>query len=371
MKVGAILLAGGSSTRYGRDKLQEMIGGVPVWLRAFRALHSHPQVDAVGVVCTAGSLSEVSARAPEAAFAVLGGASRVESSRAGFAALPQEIGLVLVHDAARPFVTHEVMSRVIEAAARSGAAFPAVPIVDTLRRSTAEGFETLDRSAIAAVQTPQAARRDLLGKAYAAADPNATDDIALLEAVGVKAEAVQGDPMNRKVTEPGDLPAETETRTGMGYDVHRFSQDPARPMWLGGIELPDRPGLEGHSDADAVLHAVVDAVLGAAGLGDIGQHFPDTDAKWKDQPSDFFLNHAATATSREGWTIINIDVSVIAEHPKIAPYRDAMRRRIADIAGIDESRVNLKATTHERLGALGRGEGLAAMAVATLTRTTR
>ena len=208
---------------------------------------------------------------------------------------------------------------------------------------------------------------------------NQTDDLALLDAVRIGYELVSGDRRNFKVTTEEDYrmaqamvesPRQTENRTGLGYDVHAFSTDSTRPLFLGGVEFPG-PGLEGHSDADALLHAVVDALLGAASLGDIGVHFPPSDSQWKDRASRHFLTEAQRMIAAEGWSVVNVDATVLAEHPKIMGRREEICGSIASALGIERNRVSIKATTHERLGAIGRGEGIAAMAIATLSRPHR
>lgn len=363
-----LLAAAGRSERFGSDKLRREVGGDPVWLKSFRALESHPEVDGVVVVCAAGQEEEMRRLAPSTLAVVPGGASRQESVKCGLDALPANAEIVLIHDAARPWVSGEVISRVIAGVREHGAAYPGVPVTDTIRQTDGA---TLDRSQLLAVQTPQGFRVDLIRQAHAEAPEGATDDIMLLESVGVKALAVEGDPANVKITHPTDLPMNEprQYRTGLGYDVHRFSEDPNRPLWLGGIEFADdKPGLEGHSDADALLHAVVDSLLGAAGMGDIGEHYPNTDPRWKDVPSSLFLRETANRLEAEGWTIEHIDVAVLAERPKILPRRTEMIAHIAGEIGVTINRVSVKATTNEGLGAIGRSEGIAAFATATLSR---
>ncbi len=367
MRTVAVLLAAGRSERFGEDKLALATPWGAVWLRSYRALAEHPLVSSVGIVASEALLDKCRADAPDALFVVRGGASRTESARIGFQSVPEEYDCVLFHDAARPFVTERVVSNVINGVEKHGAAFPAVPVTDTVKMRDGERYSTLDRSRLVAVQTPQGALRSSFQTAFQAAVSDATDDMALLEAAGIAAVAVEGDPANVKITAKRDLPTAAETRTGIGYDIHRFAEDPQRPLWLGGVLFEgEGPGLEGHSDADVVLHAVVDALLGAAGLGDIGEHFPDTDPQWKDCPSATFLKESARITQMAGWQIVNIDVSVLAEKPRILPRRDEMCRAIARHAGTDPDRVSVKATTNERLGAIGRGEGVAAFAVATI-----
>ncbi len=367
MTVTAIILAAGAGQRFGGNKMEVLLAGIPVWRRSFDAFLSHPLVDQAGLVVSADALERMRTDAPEASFVVAGGATRQESARAGVAAAAA--GLVLVHDGARPFVSADVITRVIAAAKESGAAYPAVPVTDTIRRVDAEADTTLDRDGLYSVQTPQAADREDLLRAYAASSAGTTDDIGALMQIGIRADRVNGDRNNVKLTNADDLARiPMETRTGLGYDIHSFSADPDRKMMLGGVEFDDRPGLDGHSDADALIHAVVDALLGAVNLGDIGLHYPNTDPRWKDQPSVTFLKETAVRLKELGWEIVNIDSTVVAERPKVLPKRDEVCRTMAAAAGISPERVSLKATTNERLGAIGRSEGIAAFAVATVKR---
>lgn len=215
---------------------------------------------------------------------------------------------------------------------------------------------------------------DLLWRAHELASAEATDDLALLEQIGIQPELVEADPRNYKITTAEDLTRarheheSVETRVGFGYDIHPFSPEPSRPMWLGGVQFPSGPGLDGHSDADVLLHAIVDALLGAAGLGDIGQHFPNSDSQWKDCASVHFLRSAVGLLAAEGWRVINIDATVVAEMPKVMPFSGAMRAAIAEAVGLEVARVNVKATTNERLGSIGRNEGIAAFATAMILR---
>ena len=302
-----------------------------------------------------------------------GGTDRRESSRRAVQATPATCDVVLLHDAARPFVSPKLISDVIAAIKRSGAAAPGLPITDTIKRVEPDRVSTISREGLFTVQTPQGARRELLLRAHAEASASVTDDLGLLEAIGVIPEIVPGEPENLKITNPDDLERAQEslkrgeTRTGFGYDVHPFSLDSARPLMLGGVHFPDSPGLEGHSDADVLLHAAVDALLGAAGYGDIGQHFPNTDPRWKNASSIHFLRHAAQLLKEGGWHIQNLDVTVVAEHPKLMSQAGPIRETIASAIEVDPDRVNVKATTNERLGFIGRGEGIAAMAIATIS----
>ncbi|ARU39948.1 2-C-methyl-D-erythritol 2,4-cyclodiphosphate synthase [Armatimonadetes bacterium Uphvl-Ar1] len=362
-RVIAILVASGKSERFGTDKLEIDLGGVSVWEKSYRALRDSGVVDGVGVVTRAEKVAQTLARVPDMEFVVTGGETRAESVRRGLAAVPAGFEIVLVHDAARPFVSAEVIERVVAVVREHGAAYPAVGVTDTIRHDG----QLLDRTQLLAAQTPQGARLDDLRSAMM--NPaELTDEMAYLQANGVQIFAVEGDPANQKITHPGDVKRPMEIRTGFGYDVHRFSDDPARPLWLGGVEFDDRPGLEGHSDADALLHAIVDALLGAAALGDIGVHYPPSDPQWKDCPSLRFVGETGEMLRRVGWEIVNVDATVVAERPKVMVKALEIRTGIAGALGIEVGRVSVKATTNERLGAIGNSEGIAGYAVATISR---
>lgn len=362
-RVIAILVASGKSERFGTDKLEIDLGGISVWEKSYRALRDSGVVDGVGVVTRAGKVAQTLARVPDMEFVVTGGETRAESVRRGLAAVPAGFDFVLVHDAARPFVSAEVIERVVAAVREHGAAYPAVGVTDTIRHDG----ELLDRTKLLAAQTPQGARVDDL-RAAMMNPAELTDEMAYLQANGVAIFAVEGDAANQKITHPGDVKRPMEIRTGFGYDVHRFSDDPARPLWLGGVEFDDRPGLEGHSDADALLHAIVDALLGAAALGDIGVHYPPSDPQWKDCPSLRFVGETGEMLRRNGWEIVNVDATVVAERPKVMVKALEIRTGIAGALGIEVGRVSVKATTNERLGAIGNSEGIAGYAVATISR---
>ena len=360
----AAILCAGSGTRFGGDKLALKIYGKPVWRWSYDAYASHPAIGRTILVGSPDNLSELET----VGDAILGGATRQASVRAALDAAGDAEFLVL-HDGARPFVLPETISQVVEAARRSGAAAAAVPVTDTIKEQGADGLRTLDRTRLWAMQTPQAIRTDLLRRAHDVATADATDDLALLEALGIEATLVPGDPQNMKITTPADLlRLPSETRTGMGYDVHSFSDDPSRVLMLGGVAFPDHPALEGHSDADALLHAATDALLGAAALGDIGVHFPPSDERWRGRESIHFLRHATSLLEGEGWTVVNLDMTVIAESPKVMKRSAEVRETVAAALGIEAERVSLKATTNERMGFVGRGEGIAALAIATVRR---
>ncbi len=309
-----------------------------------------------------------------------GGATRQQSARAGLARLAETGApkIALVHDGARPFLTTALARRVADAAGAHGAAIPAVTLTDTVKQIDGEGriVATPDRASLRAVQTPQGFRFDLLRaaheKAAAAGRDDFTDDAAVVEWAGAPVFVVEGDRDNMKITQAEDFArAEarivaplTDIRVGQGYDVHAFAE--GDHVWLAGLRIPHERALAGHSDADVGLHALTDAILGALGDGDIGQHFPPSDPQWRGASSDRFLIDAVRRVARRGGAIAHLDLTIVCEAPKIGPHREAMRARVAAICGIAVDRVGVKATTSERLGFTGRREGIAALAVATL-----
>jgi 2-C-methyl-D-erythritol 4-phosphate cytidylyltransferase/2-C-methyl-D-erythritol 2,4-cyclodiphosphate synthase len=318
--------------------------------------------------------------APDAARAltapVFGGATRQRSVRNGLEAQADaEPEIVLIHDGARPFASRELIARAIEAALRHGAAVPATPMTDTVKQIDGNSriIATPERASLRAVQTPQAFRFDLILEAHRnAARADLTDDAAVAEAAGHPVFVFAGDSDNVKVTTMPDLrEAEarlssnaTEVRVGQGFDVHAFA--PGDGVWLGGVLVPHDKKLEGHSDADVALHAIADAIYGALGDGDIGSHFPPSEARWRGADSSIFLAHAAERVRARSGVVAHIDVTLICEAPKIGPYREAMRARIAEIASIAVGRTGVKATTSEGLGFTGRREGIACLAMATI-----
>lgn len=375
----AVVVAAGRGQRLGGEvpKQYRTIGGEPIIRHTLRALAAHPGVAAILPVIhpddadlfrvAADGMAQIMEPVP-------GGAERQDSVRAGLERLAgASPAAVLIHDAARPFVPSGVITRVLDALEDFDGAIPALPVVDTLKRA-GDGIvaETISRDGLWRAQTPQGFRYDMILTAHRRlADRALTDDAAIAEAAGLRVALVEGDERNFKVTTADDLaraedilaPTE-ELRTGFGFDVHRFCD--GDHVVLCGIEVPHSAGLEGHSDADAGLHALTDAVLGAIGMGDIGTHFPPTDETWRGAPSDVFLAFAAEAVRKRGGRIVNADVTLVCERPKIGPYRDAMVAKVAEILGVSEDRVNVKATTTEKLGFTGRNEGLAAQAVATV-----
>ncbi|MGH9809143.1 MAG: 2-C-methyl-D-erythritol 2,4-cyclodiphosphate synthase [Terriglobia bacterium] len=305
---------------------------------------------------------------------VFGGKERNESVCSGLKSLSyiKDEETILIHDAARPFVEPAHIVRVAEAANISGAACLACPVADTLRR---EDGAYIERGGLWALQTPQGFRAGLLRRAHELAKPDktVTDDTALVAALGHDIQMVPGSHRNIKITSPEDrilaeqlMDIHTETRIGTGFDVHAFSKDKRGSVRLCGIDIAHECGLEGHSDADVALHAITDALLGALALGDIGQHFPPSDIQWKDAASDKFLSHAAGLVRAQGGRIVNLDMTLICEAPKIGPHRRAMQEQVATICGIEPDRVSIKATTTEQLGFTGRREGIAAQACASV-----
>lgn len=375
MRVTAAILAAGQGTRFGADKTALLLRGKPVWRWSLDAYLDHPAVDDAILVTAPERVENLQRSVPEGVRVIPGGKTRQESCRAAVLA-SENADLLLVHDAARPFVSQKLIQEVIDATRAKGAAAAGVAVTDTIKQCVKDAVTTLPREQLVAMQTPQGARRDLLLQAHAqAGSVEYTDEMAMLEAVGVYPRIVPGESTNFKITTPEDLFRARallgvgETRTGLGYDIHPFSDDPSRTLWLGGVAFPGHPALAGHSDADVLLHAVTDALLGAAAMGDIGQHFPNNDPRWRGAPSLHFVRYARELLNKDGWQIINLDIACIAETPKIMPRAVEIREAIAEACGIEPTRVSVKATTNERLGSIGRSEGIAAFATATIVRT--
>ena len=378
MNVTALIVAAGSGSRMGGDtpKQYRPIGGKPVLRHAVEAMLAHPRVTSVRVVIGDGDGEAMrdATKGLDVGAAIIGGTTRQESVRRGLEALAaDEPDLVLIHDAARPFCPPEVIDRLLTALKTNSGAVPALPAADTLMRGKGRQLgETVDRTHLNRVQTPQAFHfRQILEAHRAKAAESFTDDATLFRSAMLGVVRVEGDEDLSKLTFEGDLVRAEErlrsrllTRTGMGFDVHAFAGE--GPVMMGGIAIPHDRGLAGHSDADVVLHAVTDALLGAAGLGDIGEHFPPSDPQWKGAASDIFLAHAAQLIRSAGGVIDHVDCTIICEEPKIAPHRPAMRANVARILRLPESAVSIKATTTERLGFTGRREGIAAQAVASI-----
>ncbi len=374
MTVTALIVAAGTGSRLGGGvpKQFQTIAGKAVLAHAVDALASHPGIDAVRVVIAAGQkeLAREALGGRDVGELVIGGSERSDSVRAGLAAV--EADVILVHDAARPFCPHGVIDRLLTALDSNEGAVPVLPIADTLARADGVLGEPIERAGAVRVQTPQAFRLQVLYKAYDRwTGDNPTDEATVARAAGVTVAAVAGDPLLEKLTSAADWAraeacqaARLVSRTGLGFDVHAFAGD--GPIMMGGVEIPHDRGLAGHSDADVVLHSITDALLGAAGLGDIGEHFPPGDPQWKGADSSIFLAHAAELVRQKGGIIDFVDCTVICEAPKVGPYRNSIRSRVAEVLGLPISCVSIKATTTERLGFAGRREGIAAQAVATI-----
>jgi 2-C-methyl-D-erythritol 4-phosphate cytidylyltransferase/2-C-methyl-D-erythritol 2,4-cyclodiphosphate synthase len=394
MYVSAILAAGGRGYRFGGASPKQLlsIGGRPILERSLSAFLAHPSIDEIIVALPADIAADPPDYLRGAAKPlrlVAGGERRQDSVAQAFRQVAEHADVVIVHDAARPFVTADLIDRTIAAAAESGAALAAIQSRDTVKLAgpprgavarpdglpEGEHFvrHTLDRESIFLAQTPQAFRRDVLREALSL-DGDATDEASLAERAGHQVRLVEGDPSNIKITTPGDLviaeaiarggkPARTG-RAGTGYDLHRLSA--GRALVLGGVTIPSDRGALGHSDADVVCHAITDAILGAVCLGDIGHHFPDSDPRWKGASSLDLLSRAAALIANAGYEVGNVDVTVILEQPKLRPYLDAMRQAVAGGLDVDASCVSIKAKTNEGVDAVGRGEAIAAHAIALL-----
>ena len=374
MQVTALIVAAGSGSRMGdgAPKQFRLLGDKSVLAHAVDALARNPRIGSIRVVIGQGqeALAVEALAGRDVGELIVGGAERADSVRAGLAAIDGD--MVLVHDAARPFCPPDVVDRLIDALAQGVAAVPVLPVADTLAKSGDELGDPVDRTSLVRVQTPQAFRLGSLIDAYSQWNgPSPTDESTVLRAAGVPVALVEGDPVLEKLTTAADfaraeqmLASRLTPRTGLGYDVHAFAGD--GPVMMGGIAVPHDRGLAGHSDADVVLHAITDALLGAAGCGDIGEHFPPSDPQWKGAASDIFLMHAAGLIRSSGGIIDHVDCTVICEEPKVGPYRAAMRANVARILMLPESAVSIKAPTTERLGFTGRREGIAAQAVASV-----
>ncbi|UFN50681.1 bifunctional 2-C-methyl-D-erythritol 4-phosphate cytidylyltransferase/2-C-methyl-D-erythritol 2,4-cyclodiphosphate synthase [Roseomonas sp. OT10] len=369
----ALLLAAGQGLRFGAAAPKQFLplAGKPVLRHAAEALLAEGLVDALLPVCApaeAGRVATLLEGLPALA-PVAGGATRQDSVRAGLEALAADPpAIVLVHDGARPVVPAGTVAALLAALQDRAGAIPALPVSDTLKRGEGGAIAaTVPREGLFRAQTPQAFRFPVLLAGHRAAAPGATDDAALLEAMGEAVALVPGSEENVKVTFPEDLArleaarrAALWPRTGTGFDVHRLVPD--RPLFLCGVKVEHPLGLDGHSDADVGIHALCDAIYGAMAEGDIGRHFPPSEAEWKDADSARFLRHAAALVAERGGVIANADVTLICERPKITPHAPAMRARLAELMGVPLSRVSVKATTSERLGFTGRGEGIACQA---------
>jgi 2-C-methyl-D-erythritol 4-phosphate cytidylyltransferase/2-C-methyl-D-erythritol 2,4-cyclodiphosphate synthase len=386
MTIAALVLAAGSGSRAGGavPKQYHDLGGQPVLRHVLTAFAAAPRVDRIQVVisesdreCYATAVAELDIEP-----AVTGGATRQESGRIGLEALSRSPPRnVLIHDAARPFVSHALIGRVIDALDTYEGVVPALPVTDTLKRAP-EGViaETVSREGLWTAQTPQGFRYDLIRAAHASAAESGlthfTDDAAIAEWAGMKVAVVQGERDNLKLTTASDLTSAEEryagniyhncpdVRVGQGFDVHAF--EAGDHVVLCGVRIPHGKGLKGHSDADAAMHALTDALLGSIGEADIGTHFPPSDMRWRKAESSLFLRHAARLIEDRRGFIAHVDLTIVCEAPKIAPHVPAMRGNLAGLLRISADRIAIKATTSERLGFTGRGEGLMALATATV-----
>ena len=395
MHVAAIIAAGGRGLRLGADRPKQFleIGGRSILELSLAALASSPRIDEIVVALPADHLEQESnvlrgAVARPITF-VSGGARRQDSVTNAFARTSKDTDVIVIHDAARPFVTPGVISRAIDGAQNHGAAIAAIAARDTIKQAPGAPYDdgsrlihsTIPRDTVFLAQTPQAFRRDILARALAeGAAVDATDEAMLVERLGLPVHVVEGDPRNVKITTQEDLAAAQAAalrtalsesdgfsrrlpiRIGNGYDLHRLVA--GRPLILAGVTIPFELGLDGHSDADIVCHAVTDAVLGAAGAGDIGRLFPDTDPTWKGADSIALLKGAVARVYEAGYRVSNVDVTVIAQQPKLLPYLEAMRANLAAALGIDAGAVSVKGKTNEGVDSMGRSESMACHAVA-------
>ena len=384
----ALVVAAGRGERFGGAKPKQYadLAGQPLLRHSLAALTRHPAIDRVRAVINPDDQTfyETASARLDLLPAVAGGDSRQASVRLGLESLEElKPEQVLIHDGARPFVAHDLIDRILAALGEAPGAIAALPLADTVKRE-ADGCVagTVARDGLWRAQTPQGFRFAEILAAHRAAhratpgELGLTDDAAVAEQAGLTVRLVDGDPANLKVTTPADLDRAArwlagaeeirgeEIRTGSGFDVHRFC--PGDHVRLCGIDIPHDSALAGHSDADVGLHALVDAILGALAAGDIGEHFPPSDPRWRGADSALFAAHARDLVADRGGRIVNVDVTLICERPKIGPHRPAMTARLADLLGIEPDRVSVKATTTERLGFTGRGEGIAAQATATL-----
>lgn len=377
-KISALIVAAGRGLRAGGSvpKQYRDLAGIPILRRASKALLAHPAISALQIVIHPDdqSLYESAMLGIDALPPVYGGATRSESVLAGLIGLKDiQPDFVLIHDAARPFVSDDIIGNVLDGLKERKGAFPCLPVVDALWR----GFQTVSapaaRDNLWRAQTPQGFHFDTILAAHQNATEPADDDVALAHRIGIDVAIVQGSEQNFKITSPEDFARaekvlqKMDIRTGNGFDVHAFG--PGDKVTLCGIEIPHTRGLVGHSDADVAMHTVTDAIFGALAEGDIGQWFPPSDQQWKGAASSIFLEKAVSRAEDRGFEITHIDCTIICETPKIGPNSQLMRENMSKIMGLDVDRISIKATTSEKLGFTGRGEGIAAMATATLVKS--
>ena len=368
----ALIVAAGSGSRIGGETPKQFlpIAGRSILAHAVDALANHPAIDSVTIVIGPGQEEQARHALGDRPF-VIGGATRRESVSNGLAAITGD--RVLIHDAARPFCPPEVVDRLLASLEIAPGAVPVLPIADTLVRAGESVGPVVPRETLVRVQTPQAFHLDIIRAAHAAWDGRreATDDAQMVREAGYDVATVEGSPLLEKLTYPADIAAAERrlapllvSRTGLGFDVHAFAAGDG--LWLGGVFIAYERALAGHSDADVALHALTDALLGTIAAGDIGTHFPPSDPQWRGAPSSLFLIHARDSVRAAGGRIDHVDVTIICEAPKVGPHRAAIRSRIAELLEIEEAKISIKATTTERLGFTGRGEGIAAQAVASV-----
>lgn len=385
-ETAVVIVAAGRGERAGSavsgPKQYRLIGGEPVIRHTIRTFASHPRIGRIVVAIHKDDrdlFTDAANGFQDRVTVVVGGATRQESTRLALDVLAADPPhSVLIHDAVRPFVTSDLIGRVVEGSQKGFGALAATPVADTIKRSTATGLETIDRSTLFAAQTPQGFPFEQIRVAHEMAKASGrsdfTDDASIAEWAGIKVEIVAGSADNVKLTFPEDLvmaeqrlmraAAYPDVRTGNGYDVHSF--EPGDHVWLCGVSIPHDHKLSGHSDADVGLHALTDALLATCGAGDIGTHFPPSDPQWRGAASSIFVEHAAKIIHQRGGRIANADITLICEAPKIGPHREAMTAAIADMLAITPGRVSIKATTNEKLGFVGRKEGIAAIATASV-----
>jgi len=376
MKTAAIIVAAGRGTRAGGElpKQWQSLHGRSVASYALTCFDEHPDVSQLILVLHPDDMdSPLWPRLPEATV-VTGGATRAASVQAGLAAVADGTDSVLIHDAARPLVSAALIDRVLGALETHAGAAPAVAVTDTLwHGQDAQVTGLQDRSGLYRAQTPQGFHLSPLLAAHAASTGDETDDVAVARAAGLDVAIVAGDEDNIKITTPADfaraarlMRQDMDIRCGNGYDVHRFG--PGDHVWLCGVQVPHTRSLQGHSDADVGMHAVTDAIYGALGMGDIGQHFPPSDPQWKGAASHIFLEHAVALATENGFVISNVDCTLVCEFPKVGPHQAAMKAVMGAYMKLDSDRISVKATTSERLGFTGREEGIASIATVTLVK---
>ncbi len=371
LEVAVIIVAAGSGTRMNSDKNKLLIeiGKETIIEKTLNVFERNNYIDEIIVVTNDSEIMNIAGKISKARNTISGGKTRKDSVYNGILNIEEDDALVLIHDGARPFVTDDIIERVIEKTYLHKACIPAVEVKDTIKKISEDIVdETLDRDSLITVQTPQGFKLDVLKEAYKLKDIYpATDDASLVEKLGYPIYVVKGDYNNIKMTTMDDIKraryieGDNDMRIGIGYDVHKLVEN--RDLILGGVKIPYEKGLLGHSDADVLVHAVMDAILGSIGKGDIGRIFPDTDNKFKDISSLLLLKEVSFILDKEGYKINNIDAVVIAQKPKISPFVEEMKKNIARTLNIDISQVNIKGTTTEKLGFEGRGEGISSQVV--------